>query len=114
MANYLELTDAQKEQAKAIFQDARAQSKPVADQLRQLRQGAKAAVKEGRSEAELEQIAQRTGPLVSQLAANHLKAMAKFRAILTPEQVDKLDKIPERGPRGRFGRGPGAAERPEL
>ena len=93
VADALGLTDAQKEQAKAIFQGAREESQPLAAQLKQNHKAVADAVKTGKSEAEIQQLAQSQGPLLGQLAGIHAKAMAKFYGILTPEQRDKADKM---------------------
>ena len=115
IAGYLDLTDAQKEQAKSIFQAARQAAQPVVEQLRQGHEAVAAAVKSGASDQQLQQLADRQGTLVGQLAGIHAKAFAKFYAILTPEQKAKADKLHERFKEafrqrlGRaFGHGPGA------
>src|SRR5579859_4121877 len=58
MAANLGLTDQQKTQAKAIFQDARTQAQPVRQALKQERQQIQAAIKAGKSPAEVQQMAQ--------------------------------------------------------
>jgi Spy/CpxP family protein refolding chaperone len=93
LAAYLDLTASQQDQAKAIFESTRQANEPVMDQLRQIRESAKAAVKSGKTEAELRQIAGGAGPLVAQAAANHLVAMSKFYNLLTLNQKEKLEKL---------------------
>lgn len=93
LAVYLDLTASQKDQAEAIFESTRKANEPVMDQLRQIRETAKAAVKSGKTEAELRQIAAGAGPLVAQAAANHLVAMSKFYNLLTLNQKEKLEKL---------------------
>jgi periplasmic protein CpxP/Spy len=93
LANQLDLSEAQKAQAKTIFQDARKQNEPLAAQLKQIHQNAEAAVKAGKSEAELRQIAAGASPLVGQLAGNHLVAQSRFYQILTDAQRAKLDEL---------------------
>ena len=86
----LNLTDAQKQQAQSIFSAARQSAESVHSQLRQQRQALTAAVKSGASEAEIDRISSSLAPLLAQTTAIHSKAFAKFYAILTPEQKDKL------------------------
>lgn len=95
MSDYLDLTPGQKEMAKATFGAARQSAEPVVAQLKQTGEQAHAAVKAGRSDAELRQIANSIGPLVSQLAYTHLSAMSKIYATLSQPQKDKLDRLRE-------------------
>jgi len=101
MGAALGLTDAQKSQAKTIFQNSHQTSKPVADQLRQDRQALQAAIQAGKSDQELQQLAAAEGADVGKLAGIRASAAAKFRAILTPDQQQKLDtmKASRRGQR---------------
>ena|SRR2546421_4878550 len=93
LASHLDLTDAQKQAAQSIFQQARTDAQPVVQQLKQNHEAIAAAVKAGRSDAEITQVASAQGPLVGQLAAIHAKAMAHFYAQLTPEQKAKADEL---------------------
>jgi Spy/CpxP family protein refolding chaperone len=106
MASHLNLTEAQREQAKAAFQDAREQSQPVMEQLRTTRQELADAVKSGKTEVEIDMIARRQGELMGQLAGIQSKAMAKVYATLTPEQREKANELRERfqGMPHRFGK----------
>jgi periplasmic protein CpxP/Spy len=93
MAAELGLTDAQKAQAKTIFQNAHQTAMPVMQQLRQERQAVRAAVQAGKSEQEIQQLAQAEGPQLSQLAGIRASAFAKFYAMLTPDQQQKLQTL---------------------
>ena len=93
MASELGLTDAQKAQAKTIFQNARQSAMPVRQQLRQERQAVQAAIQAGKSDAEIQQLAQAEGPQLSQLAALRASTSAKFYALLTPDQQQKLQAM---------------------
>ena len=107
LATSLGLTDAQKEQAKAIFDAARQSAEPFVAQLKQGHEATREAIKSGKSDQELQQLAERQGALMGQVAAVHTKAFAKFYALLTPEQKEKADKMHEqlRGMmQHRFGR----------
>src|SRR5437660_10159798 len=90
MAANLNLTDAQKQQAQSIFQAARQSAEPVHAQLKQSKQALTAAVKAGAPDAEIDRLSSGLGPLMAQTTAIHTKALAKFYAILTPDQKGKL------------------------
>ena len=89
----LDLTDAQKQTATSLFNDAKAQAEPIVVQLKQGHESMAAAIKANKSDAEINDIAGKQGALIGQLAAIHSKAMAKFYAQLTPEQKTKADAI---------------------
>lgn len=90
MFQSLNLTDAQKEQAKTIFSSARESNSALEQQMRDARQALNAAVKSGATDAQIDQLATKIGPLSAQLAAAQAKTFAKFYAILTPEQRTQL------------------------
>lgn len=95
LTQQLNLTDAQQAAAKDIFAQARTESQPIMDQLKQGHEAVAAAVKAGKSDAELTQLSQQQGVLMGQLAAVHTKAMARFYAQLTPDQKTKADQLHE-------------------
>jgi Spy/CpxP family protein refolding chaperone len=100
LAGYLNLTEAQKTQAEAIFSAARTAAEPLRGRLESAREALEAAVKAGKTDAEIDALAASIGTISGQLTAIHSKAMVKFRAILTPEQITKLDsRERRRGPR---------------
>ena len=90
MATRLGLSDAQKTQVKSIFANEHQLAKPVVQQLRQERQAVQAAVKAGKSDEEIQQLAAAEGPQLAQLAGLRASARAKFMAILTPAQQQQL------------------------
>jgi periplasmic protein CpxP/Spy len=92
MAQQLNLTDAQKEQAKAIFAEARQASQPVRDQLKQNREALSAAVKAGNTQ-QIQQLSATQGSLMGQLTAIRTEAMAKFYAGLSAGQRSKADQM---------------------
>lgn len=92
-AQKLNLTDAQKAQAKTIFQQARESAKPIREQLKQNRQTLTAAAKAGKSDADLQKLAAVQGQLRGQMAAIRTEAFAKFYKTLTPEQRAKADQM---------------------
>jgi len=95
MMRNLNLTDAQKQQAKTIFQQAKATAKPVRDQLKQDRQAMAAAIKNNDS-VKISQLATAMGSLEGQLAAIRSGAAAKFYATLTPDQKTKADQMQQK------------------
>ena len=92
MMNQLNLTAAQKAQAKTIFETARQNAKPLRDQLMQNHQSLWAAVK-ANDTAQIQKLSTEQGNLHGQLAANRSLAMAQFYQILTPEQRAKADQM---------------------
>jgi periplasmic protein CpxP/Spy len=93
MAAELGLTDAQKAQAKTIFQSSHQTAMPIIQQLRQERQAVQAAIQAGKSDQEIQQLAQAEGPQLTQLASIRASAFAKFYAMLTPDQQQKLQTL---------------------
>src|SRR3954454_7361591 len=92
MAQALNLSDAQKQQAKAIFQQAKQNAQPLAQQLKQNREALAAAVK-ANDVAQIHSLAAQHGNLRGQMLGIRSEAMAKFYAALTPEQKGKADQM---------------------
>jgi len=88
----LNLTDAQKTQAKSIFQDARQSSQPVRQQLMETRKSLRAAVK-ANDTAQIQQLSTVMGSEMGQLTAIRSSASAKVYQTLTPEQKQKADEL---------------------
>lgn len=93
MAKALNLTDAQKAQAKTIFQQAREATKPIRAQLKENHQALIQAAKTGKSDADLQRLATVQGKLRGQMVAIRTEAFAKFYGTLTPEQRAKADQM---------------------
>jgi Spy/CpxP family protein refolding chaperone len=90
---FLDLTDAQKEQVKAIFETARTDAAPLREQLKSNHEQVQAAVKTGNT-AEVEVLSGQQGTLVGQLAAIGHKAAIRVRLeVLTSAQFQKLDEM---------------------
>ena len=89
----LGLTDAQKAQAKTIFQGARETAKPIRDLLKTNRQALATAVKAGNSDAQIQQLSSQRGVLLGQLSTVRAEAASKFYAMLTPDQRAKADQM---------------------
>lgn len=92
MMQALNLTDAQKQQSKVIFEQAKQSAQPVVQQLKQNRVALAAAVKAGDT-ARIHQITAAQGRLRGQMMAVRADAMAKFYQTLTPEQRAKADQL---------------------
>jgi len=92
----LNLSDAQKAQAKSIFQQARESAKPIREQLKQNRQALTAAIKAGQGDANLQQLAAQQGQLRGQMVAIRSEAASKFYATLNADQRSKLDQMHQR------------------
>jgi protein CpxP len=90
MFQSLNLSDAQKEQAKSIFSSARQSNQALEQQMHDARKALNDAAKSGASDAQIDQLAAKVGPLSAQLAAAQAKTFAKFYTILTPEQRTQL------------------------
>lgn len=100
IAQTLNLTDAQKQQARAIFQQARQSAQPVRQELRQKREALTAGAKEGKSDAEVQKLSNEQGRLMGRMVAIRTEASAKFYQMLTPDQRVKADQMHQQFRRG--------------
>jgi len=91
LAGYLSLTDAQKTQAKTIFDAAEAATETARGQSDVARTALNTAVKANASDAELDRLSAAIGVIQGQITAINAKAQAKFYALLTAEQKAKYD-----------------------
>lgn len=92
MMQALNLTTAQQQQANTIFSDARQKAQPIRQEIRQNRGALYAAVK-ANNVPEIDRLSSHQGELQGAALAVRSEAMAKFYAILTPEQRTKWDDI---------------------
>lgn len=92
MMQALNLTDAQKQEAKTIFHQARETSKPVRQELRQNREALAAAVKADDT-ARIHELSAKRANLEARMIEVRSDAMAKFYTKLTPEQRAKAEQI---------------------
>ncbi|HLJ50619.1 MAG TPA: Spy/CpxP family protein refolding chaperone [Bryobacteraceae bacterium] len=92
MAKYLNLTPDQQANAKQVYAQARQESQPVRQQLKQDRQQMRAAVKAGDT-AQINSLATAEGPLLAKLAAIRSTAFSKIYSTLTPDQKAKADNM---------------------
>ena len=95
MMQALNLTDAQKQQAKTIFQQAKQNAQPLAQQLKQNREALAAAVK-ANDVAQIHSLAAQQRQPAGQMLGIRTEAMAKFYSSLTPDQKAKADQMHER------------------
>ena len=100
LSSYLNLTDLQKDQIKAVFAVEQQAMQALREPTKQAHDALQQASKDNKSDAEIDQLAAAVGNLAGQAAAIRAKSQAKFLALLTSDQKDKLSKLP--GP-GGFG-----------
>ena len=93
IATHLNLTDAQKEQAKAILKDAHQSAMALAPQMKQSHEALAEAVKSGKPDTEIARLASEQGALVGRMIAIRTQAMAKIYQTLTPEQRTKAEEM---------------------
>ena len=92
MVKELNLSATQKQQAKTIFQSVRQAAQPLAQQLKQDRAALTAAIEAGDS-AKIQQVSTEMGSLRGNVLAVRSQAMAKFYALLTPDQKIKAEEF---------------------
>ena len=92
MIKELNLSATQKQQAKSIFQSARQTAQPLAQQLKQDRAALTVAIQAGDS-AKIQQVSTEMGSLRGNVLAVRSQAMAKFYALLTPDQKIKAEEF---------------------
>ena len=94
MSTYLNLTDAQKTQAQAIFKESHEAAQQYRAQLKQNREALAQAVK-ANNPADIERLSAVQGQLMGKMVAIHSEAFAKLYQTLTPEQRAKADTMKE-------------------
>lgn len=93
ISTQLNLTDQQKQQARDIFTSERQAAHSVRQQLRQERKSVQLAIQAGKPAADIEQLAKNEAPQLGELAGMRAVAFAKFYAVLTPAQQQKLQSL---------------------
>jgi Spy/CpxP family protein refolding chaperone len=93
LAGYLDLTDAQEANLKTLIEQGREEAQPLLEQLKSGHDQVAAAVKAGKSEAEVAAIAESQGAVMGKLAALHARNITRFYAQLTPEQRQKAEEL---------------------
>lgn len=92
----LDLTDAQKEQMKAIAEASRESSKTLHDQLRANREQLAKVTENGAfDEVQVQALAQQAGVLHAQMIVAKERVKSQMFAILTPEQKAKAAELKE-------------------
>jgi Spy/CpxP family protein refolding chaperone len=102
MGTMLGLTDAQKDQIKAITKTAFDSNQALATQMKAAHEAEQAAIKADKSDAELAQLAQSYAALYTQFHTVLLQTEAKIYKVLTPEQRAKVSEMRSKM-RSRFG-----------
>ena len=108
LAEELGLSDEQKSQLEALRGRQQETLKPLAEAARQAHETFRAALEaDGADAATVGQAALAMHAAEKKLRAAHEAAFEEMKAILTPEQRDKLEKMHEgrKGPRGPHGPG---------
>jgi Spy/CpxP family protein refolding chaperone len=96
LARYLNLTESQKIAAQAIFTDARNAITPLLPASRQAQQALRDAEKTATSEQQLQALLALAGKAAQAMApimGVRAQAQAKFYALLTQDQKDKLGTL---------------------
>lgn len=89
MMQTLDLTAAQRQQARTIFQNTRQQVQPLQTQLQQDRQSLRAAIRADDT-GQIQQLSTAMGTLRGQVIGLRAAGRAQFVAMLTPDQKAKL------------------------
>ncbi|AFU97388.1 Spy/CpxP family protein refolding chaperone [Simiduia agarivorans] len=95
MIKKLELTEAQQEQARAMRDKYRADHKAAREQMKAQMKQFKVLERAGASVAELKAQADVMAALMSEKMVERAVQMREFRAILTAEQLVKMDELIE-------------------
>jgi Spy/CpxP family protein refolding chaperone len=93
VSGYLNLSTAQTEQAKPLFKSERDATTALFDSMKQAQEALTAAEKSNQPDSEIERLAAAVGAVHGQLAAIHSKTFMRFRALLSADQISKLDKL---------------------
>jgi protein CpxP len=98
IATFLNLTDAQRAQAKTIVQSSLDQAKPLVQSMRDNRTAVEQLIKTGtpntpQFDQQAQQLANTQANLVSQLSVIHMKGLAQLYALLTPDQKQKAEQL---------------------
>jgi hypothetical protein len=89
----LGLDDSQKKQLSTVLDGAIQTAGPIQEQLDKGKQSLFEAAKAGKSEAEINKIADQQGPLYAQMLALGARSFAKVCGLLTGEQQAKVDSF---------------------
>ena len=102
----LNLSDAQKTQAKAILDAERAATDPLQAKSEEIHKQIEATVVNGQfDEAQVRALADQAGQLSADMMVEHVRAHTKLFSLLTPEQRVKAMEMHKRGMGGPHGPG---------
>lgn len=108
LADKLDLAPGQRERVRGIVDKARPGLRAVHDKMQDNRKAMRALMQQDKvSEAELRQLANARGQLVAEMTVQRARMKSDIRAVLTPEQRDKLKQHFEQ--RHRVSSGPSPA-----
>src|SRR6266850_2747272 len=94
MSRALNLTDAQKQQAKEIMDSVESTASGIHAKLDEVHKQLEAATANGQfDEAQVRTLANQQAQLEADMTVEHLRAMSKVYAILTPEQRVKAEAL---------------------
>lgn len=97
IARHLDMTEEQKAQLRAVLDTARPEADRLADAMVSNRHAMKAfRESETFSEAEIRAIADQQGKLVADMMVLHAQVHSQISKILTPEQLDRFEKMHKR------------------
>lgn len=107
MGRQLNLTDDQRSQIMTIVTTSRGEDAPWRQQLEELRkQVHDSVVANGYDENQVRALVQAKSTAMVEMAVHGISTLARIRAVLTPEQQQKLEQIQANRPRGGPGFGP--------
>jgi len=100
MAEYLGLSTEQRAQVRAIVDKARPQARALHDKLRDNHQQLRALMQQDKpKDSEVRKLADAQGKLIADQIVQRTKMQSDIRAVLTPEQREKLQqRFGRRGP----------------
>lgn len=101
----LDLSDAQKEQIRSLFEGMREETRELMEELRDVRsQLNDLPLDESFDASALEALAQQQGALTAQLTVASKQLQHEIYLLLTEEQRAELEQMGQRGPHPRWGR----------
>lgn len=113
MARELNLSDQQQAQAKTLFEQGRAEHKPLMDAMGDERRKLQSLIHSGDAdEAAIRAQAAKVAAVQSDLAVLRGQQAKQFAALLTPDQGAKLKEFREKG-KGHFKGFPGCRQEPQ-
>jgi Spy/CpxP family protein refolding chaperone len=113
MSRALNLTDAQKQQAKAIMDSVESTASGIHAKLGEVHKQLEAATANGQfDETQVRTLANQEAQLEADMKVEHFRAISKVFSILTPEQRVKAEELHKQ--MGRHERHPGPPRHPGL